>query len=303
MSVSAKMVKDLREQTGVGMMDCKKALAATDGNVQAAVDWLRKKGLSSAAKKSGRVAAQGKVVAVVHGQRGVLLEVNTETDFTAKNDAFVAFAETAATVGLHASVTDVAQLKTLDYPGTGRSVEEELTHHIATIGENMALRRLTSQHVTHGVVVPYIHMGGKMGVLVGMESPSSDVDALMALGKKLAMHVAASAPPWLDRTSVPAETLERERAILREQARASGKPEAIIAKMVEGRLNKFYGESCLLEQPFVMDPDQKVGKVVESGAKELGAAVRVSGFDRFVLGEGIEKREEDFAAEVAKVVG
>ena len=297
------MVKDLRNQTGVGMMDCKKALAETGGDMEAAVDWLRKKGLSSASKKSGRVAAEGKVVAVVEGTRGILLEVNSETDFTAKNEDFVTFAETVAGLGIAAKVTDLEGLKKQEYPGTGRSVQEELTHKIATIGENMNLRRLTLLEVTQGVVVPYVHMGGKIGVLVGLDTPSQDAEALMDLGKKLAMHVAASSPPWLNREAVPADALDRERNILTEQARSSGKPENIIEKMVIGRLSKFYGESCLLEQPFVMDQDQKVNQVVTAKAKELGTEITVRGFARFALGEGLQKKEEDFAAEVAKVVG
>ena len=303
MSVSAKMVKDLRGQTGVGMMDCKKALAETGGDMEAAVDWLRKKGLSTASKKSGRVAAEGKVVAVVDGVQGTLLEVNSETDFTAKNKSFVSFAETATKLAMEAGVTDIENLKNLAYPGTGRSVEGELAYQIATIGENMALRRVAQVKVAQGVVVPYIHMGGKIGVLVGIESPSQDKEALADLGKKLAMHVAASAPPWLNREAVPAESLERERRVLGEQARGSGKPENIIEKMVIGRLNKFYGDSCLLEQPFVMDPEKKVIHIVDGKAKELGEKIQVTGFVRFVLGEGIQKKEEDFASEVAKVVG
>ena len=303
MSVSAKMVKDLRDQTGVGMMDCKRALSETDGDMEAAVDWLRKKGLSSASKKSGRIAAEGKVVALVDAVQGTLLEVNSETDFTAKNADFIAFAETVAALGLASRVTDVEDLKKLDYPGTGRSVEAELTHKIATIGENMNIRRIFQLSVTEGAVVPYIHMGGKIGVLVGLESACQDSTALSELGKKLAMHVAASAPPWLDRDAVSAEALERERNILVDQARSSGKPEAIIEKMVLGRLDKFYGETCLLEQPFVMDPDQKVADIVATKAKELGTKIQVTGFARFVLGEGIQKKEEDFAAEVAKAVG
>ena len=303
MSVSAKMVKDLRDKTGVGMMDCKKALAETGGDIEAAVDWLRKKGLSSASKKAGRVAAEGKVVASVAGGQGVLLEVNSETDFTAKNVDFVAFAENTAKLAVEAGTSDLQALKQLRYPETGRSVEDELTDKVATIGENMSLRRLVRLAVTQGVVVPYIHMGGKIGVLVGLESSSQDMEGLEAFGRKIAMHVAASAPPWLNRAAVPAEAVERERHILAEQARASGKPEKIIEKMVAGRLDKFYAESCLLEQPFVMDPDQKVGAVVEAQAKALGSGVQVSGFARFVLGEGLQKKEEDFAAEVAKVAG
>ncbi|MBF8273724.1 MAG: Elongation factor Ts [Magnetococcales bacterium] len=270
MSVSANLVKELREKTGVGMMDCKKALAETGGDLEAAVDWLRKKGLSSAAKKAGRVAAEGKVVAAASATMGILLEVNSETDFAAKNDKFIAFA-----------------------------VGEELTHQIATIGENMNLRRLASIDVAKGCVASYIHMQGKIGVLVGVEA-DGDAEKLAELGRKLAMHVAASAPPYLDRESVSKEDLQRERSVLSEQARASGKPDNIIEKMVEGRLSKFYAENCLMEQQFIMDPDLKVGKLVEQTAKQLKTQIRIVGFERFVLGDGLQKREDDFACEVAK---
>lgn len=300
MSVSANLVKDLREKTGVGMMDCKKALAETGGDLEAAVDWLRKKGLATAAKKSGRVAAEGKVVAVSNATFGVLLEVNSETDFAAKNEKFVAFAETSVQLALTHKITDSQVLAQHPYPNTGRTVSEELTHLIATIGENLNLRRLACQDVSQGCVANYIHMQGKIGVLVGLES-DGNYEKLMELGRKLAMHVAASAPPYLDRDSVPKEDLERERAVLVEQARASGKPENIIGKMVEGRLSKFYAEGCFLEQPFIMDPDQKVELLVEQAAKQMQARIRVTGFKRFVLGEGLQKREDDFAQDVAFV--
>lgn len=299
MSVSANLVKDLREKTGVGMMDCKKALAETGGDLEAAVDWLRKKGLASAAKKAGRVAAEGKVVAVSDATMGVLLEVNSETDFAAKNEKFIAFAETAAQLALTKKIKEVESLATSPYPDTGRTVSEELTHRIATIGENLSLRRLACQEVSRGCVASYIHMQGKIGVLVGLDS-DGDHEKLMELGRKLAMHVAASAPPYLDRESVSKEDLDRERSILVEQARASGKPDNIIDKMVEGRLSKFYAENCFLEQPFIMDPDQKVGKLVEQTAKQMQTKIRVVGFKRYVLGEGLQKREDDFAEEVAK---
>lgn len=303
MAVTAKMVKELREKTGVGMMDCKKALAESDGDLEAAVDWLRKKGLSSASKKSGRVAAEGKVVTASAGNVGILLEVNSETDFAAKNEKFIAFAQASAQLALENKSSDIEAFKTLPFPGTGRSAAEELTHQITTIGENMNLRRVAMMEVAQGCVASYIHMGGKIGVLVGLESDCSDSAALLELGKKVAMHVAASAPPYLDRNSVPSADLDREKNILSEQARASGKPENIIEKMVMGRINKFYGENCLLEQVFIMDQEQKVGKFVENSAKELGAKVAVTGFCRFVLGEGIQKKEDDFASEVAKQAG
>jgi elongation factor Ts len=303
MAVTAKMVKELREMTGVGMKDCKKALAESDGNLETAVDWLRKKGLASASKKSGRVAAEGKVVTASSGTVGVLLEVNSETDFSAKNEKFIAFATASVNLALSSKCGDIEAFKALPFPGTDRTAAEELTHQITTIGENMNLRRVALLEVSQGTVASYIHMGGKIGVLVGLESDSDNQTALADLGKKIAMHVAASSPPYLDRASVPAADLDREKAVLSDQARASGKPENIIEKMVMGRINKFYGENCLLEQPYVIDPDQKVGKVVEASAKELGAKITVTGFCRFVLGEGIQKREDDFASEVAKQVG
>ncbi|MEO5367200.1 MAG: translation elongation factor Ts [Magnetococcus sp. WYHC-3] len=302
MAVTANMVKELREKTGAGMMDCKKALAETDGNLEAAVDWLRKKGIATAAKKSSRVAADGKVISLGRGQRGVLVEVNAETDFTAKNDSFVQYAQTVGHVALESRVDSLESLAAADYPGTGRSVEGELKHLIATIGENMTLRRMAVLEVSQGVVCSYAHMGGKIGVIVALES-SGNPAALAELGHKLAMHVAAASPAYLDRSSVDGEALNRERAVLSEQARASGKPENIIEKMVEGRLSKYYGEVCLLEQPFVMDPDQTVTKVVAAAVKDLGAPVKVTGFCRFGLGEGIVKEEKNFAEEVAQQLG
>lgn len=303
MAVTAKMVKDLREKTGVGMMDCKKALNETEGDIEAAIDWLRKKGLSSASKKAGRVAAEGKVVTASSGTVGVLMEVNSETDFSAKNEKFIAFAQASVDLALAEKVSDIETFKTLPFPGTDRTAAEELTHQISTIGENMNLRRLERLEISQGVVSSYIHMGGKIGVLVGLESATDKQEELNDLGKKIAMHVAASAPPYLNRQAVPKADLDREKDILSEQARASGKPENIIEKMVMGRINKFYGEFCLMEQPYVMDPDQKVEAVIEAAAKTLGAKVTITGFCRFVLGEGIQKREDDFAAEVAKQVG
>ncbi|MBF0190603.1 MAG: elongation factor Ts [Magnetococcales bacterium] len=302
-AVTANLVKELREKTGAGMMDCKKALTETDGDLEAAVDWLRKKGIASASKKSGRVAAEGKVVVAAAGNHGLLLEVNSETDFAAKNERFMAFATTAVQVGLDARIDSVDLLAGLPYPGTGRSVAEELTALIAGIGENMNLRRVARVDVAQGAVVGYLHMGGKIGTLVSLESAASDLDGLRELGKKVAMHVAASTPFYLNRDQVPESDLERERSVLADQARASGKPESIIDKMVQGRLSKFYADTCLVEQPFVMDPDQSVQAVVDAAAKTLGAPIRVAGFARFLMGEGLQKRDDDFAAEVAKQIG
>ena len=284
MAITAADVKKLRELSGAGMMDCKKALVETDGNIDAAVDHLRKKGLSAASKKAGRVAAEGIVVSVSKGNVGVVLEVNAETDFVSKNDQFVGFANDIAALIIKENPADVSALKELNFDDE-HSVEQALSQLISTIGENMSIRRFARTEV-NGTVASYVHGGGKIGVLIGIEG---DTDAALARG--VAMHVAAANPRFIARTDVDAESVERERAVLSERAIASGKPEAIVDKIVTGQLNKFYSEICLLEQDFVMDSDQKVGKA-------LGKANLVS-MTRFQLGEGIEKKEEDFAAEVA----
>nr|WP_084167818.1 translation elongation factor Ts [Pelobacter seleniigenes] len=298
MSITAAMVSELRKKTGAGMMDCKKALTETAGNMDEAVDFLRKKGLSAAAKKSGRVAAEGAVAAIADGAVGAIVEVNAETDFVAKNDAFQSFVANVSEVILANEVADVEALKALPYPGTERNVGDELTHQIATIGENMSLRRLARVDAGAGVVAAYVHGAGKIGVLVEFKTDSAD-DKLAELGKQIAMHVAAAAPQYLDRNAVPAEVVEKEKEIMRVKALESGKPENIVDKIILGQINKFYGEVCLLEQAFVIDPDQKVGKIVEALGKELGTTITLNSFVRFQLGEGIEKREDDFAAEVA----
>jgi elongation factor Ts len=300
--ITATLVKELREKTGAGMMDCKRALSETAGDVEGAVDWLRKKGLAAAAKKAGRVAAEGLVGTAVAGARGAVIEVNAETDFVARNEAFQGFVRTAAGLALEVG-DDVEALKTAPYPGTGRSLGEELTHMIATVGENMALRRARRLQVKAGAASAYVHNAlapglGKIGVLVTLES-TADGAKLAALGRQIAMHVAAANPQYLDIASVDAAALERERNVLREQARASGKADAIIDKMVEGRLRKFYEEVVLTEQIYVIDGESRVGKVVEAAAKEWGAPVRIAGFVRFALGEGIDRGATDFAAEVA----
>ncbi len=302
--VTASLVKDLREKTGAGMMDCKNALTAAEGDVEGAIDWLRKKGLAAAAKKSGRVASQG-LVGISSGPReGSVVEVNAETDFVARNDGFQAYVRDVAKLALTSSA-DMESLKQMPYP-SGRSVAEELTHLIATIGENMSLRRAAKLSVNHGVVSTYIHNAlapelGRIGVLVALES-TGDQEKLGALGRQIAMHVAAAKPDALRIEEVDGAALARERAILVDQAKASGKPEAIIEKMVDGRLRKYYEEVVLLEQVFVIDGETKVGKVVENAAKDVGAPVTLSGFVRFALGEGIEKPEgDDFATEVAKM--
>ena len=298
MSITAAMVSELRKKTGAGMMDCKKALSETGGNMDDAVDFLRKKGLSAAAKKSGRVAAEGAVAAVSEGSVGAVLEVNAETDFVAKNDAFTAFVDTASSVVVANDVADVEALKELPFPGTGRSVGEELTHQIATIGENMSLRRLVRVDAGEGVVASYVHGAGKIGVLVELKTASTD-SKVEALGKQIAMHIAAAAPQYLNREAVPADVVEKEKEIMRVKAIESGKPENIVEKIIIGQINKYFGEVCLLEQAFVIDPDQKVGKVVEALGKELGTPITLNSYVRYQLGEGIEKKDDDFAAEVA----
>jgi len=297
-SITAAMVSELRKKTGAGMMDCKKALTETGGNMEEAVDFLRKKGLSAAAKKSGRVAAEGSVAAASEGSVGALVEVNAETDFVAKNEAFQAFVNGVKAIVLANDVADVEALKALDYPGSGRTVAEELTHQIATIGENMTLRRLQRVDAGQGVVASYVHGAGKIGVLVELQTEATD-ERVVELGKQIAMHVAAAAPQYLNRDAVPADVVEKEKEIMRVKALDSGKPENIVEKIIMGQINKYFGEVCLLEQAFVIDPDQKVGKIVEALAKELGTEIKLNSFVRFQLGEGIEKREDDFAAEVA----
>jgi len=297
-SITAAMVSELRKKTGAGMMDCKKALTETAGNMDEAVDFLRKKGLSAAAKKSGRVASEGAVAAASKGTVGAMVEVNAETDFVAKNEAFQTFVAAVRDLLLDNDVADVEALKALDYPGTDRTVAEELTHQIATIGENMGIRRLARIDAGQGVVTSYIHGNGKIGVLVELQTESTD-EKVEALCKQLAMHVAAAAPQYLDRDSVPADIVEKEKEIMRVKALASGKPENIVEKIILGQINKYFGEVCLLEQAFVIDPDQKVGKLVAALAKELGTEIKLNSYARFQLGEGIEKKEDDFAAEVA----
>ncbi len=304
--ITAALVKELRDKTGAGMMDCKKALGEAGGDIEAAIDWLRKKGLAAAAKKAGRTAAEGLVGIAVEGGRGAVVEVNAETDFVARNDQFQGYVSTVTRLAL-ATDGDIETLKQAAYPETGRTVADELTQLIATVGENMALRRSDVLVAEPGVVAGYVHNQtaeglGKIGVLVALKS-EGDAEKLGALGKQLAMHVAAANPLALDRSDVDASALDREREVLAEQARASGKPEEIIAKMVEGRLRKFYEENCLVEQTFVIDGETKITKVLENAAKEVGAPVTLTAFRRFQLGEGIEKEESDFAAEVAAARG
>ena len=298
MSITAAMVSELRKKTGAGMMDCKKALTETAGNMDDAVDFLRKKGLSAAAKKSGRAAAEGAISADSTGTVGAIVELNAETDFVAKNEDFQAFVSGIKDVVLATEVADVEALKNVAFPGTGRTVGEELTHQIATIGENMGLRRFARVDAGQGVVTSYIHGAGKIGVLVELQTASTD-EKVAALGKQLAMHVAAAAPQYLNRESVPAEIVDKEKEIMRVKAIDSGKPEKIVDKIILGQINKYFGEVCLLEQAFVIDPDHKVGKLVAALAKELGTEIKLNSYVRYQLGEGLEKKEDDFAAEVA----
>ncbi|HCS71963.1 MAG: translation elongation factor Ts [Alphaproteobacteria bacterium] len=304
--ITAALVKELREQTGAGMMDCKKALAENGGDLDQAVDWLRTKGLSAAAKKSGRVAAEGLVAVAVDGNKGAVVEVNSETDFVSRNEQFQDFVRGVASLAL-AVDGDMDKLLAADYPGAGRTVADQLTHMIATIGENMTIRRCDVMTVGNGVLSTYVHNAmtdgvGKIAVLVGLES-AGDKGKLEAFGKQLAMHVAAAKPQSVSRDELDPEILERERVVLSEQARESGKPEEIIGKMVEGRLRKFYEEVCLLDQTFVIDGETQVSKAVEAAGKDAGGAISINGFKMFVLGEGIEKEVGDFAAEVAAAAG
>ncbi|KKB78044.1 elongation factor Ts [Devosia soli] len=306
MEITAAMVKQLRESTGVGMMDCKKALAETNGDMEAAVDWLRTRGLAKAAKKADRVAAEGLVGVATSGTKAAVVEVNSETDFVARNEQFQNIVGTVAKLALDAD-GDVAKLGEMPFPGTGHSVQAELTEAIAKIGENMNLRRTTTLSVTDGVVESYVHNAvkaglGKIGILVALES-TGDKAALSTLGKQLAMHIAATNPLAIDASELDQDVVARERAIILEQVKESGKPADIAEKMVEGRLRKYYEEVTLLAQTFVIDGETKVADAIKNAEKEVGAPVKLTKFARFALGEGIEKVETDFAAEVAATAG
>jgi elongation factor Ts len=304
--ITTALVKELRERTGAGMMDCKKALAENGADLEAATDWLRKKGLAAAAKKASRAANEGLIGMNLTSTAGALVEVNAETDFVARNESFQELVRRVA--ALAPSVKgDLEALKAARVEATGRTVEEEITQAIAVIGENMNLRRTAYLEVGAGVVAGYLHNQlapglGKLGVLVALES-TGDTGRLAELGKQLAMHIAATNPQAVSTDKVDPTVLDRERAIYADQARASGKPENIIEKMVEGRVRKFYEESVLLEQAFVVDPDQRVKQVVQAAAKELGAPIEIKAFVRLALGEGVQKGSDDFANEVAQLAG
>lgn len=305
MSISAAQVKQLRDMTGAGMMDCKAALAETNGDIEAAVDWLRKKGISKADKKAGRTAAEGLIGVASEGTSAVVVEVNSETDFVARNDAFQDIVRNVAQVAL-ATDGSVDAVAAATYSGSQKSVSDTIKDAIGTIGENMSLRRSAKLSVSNGAVATYVHNAvvenlGKMGVLVAVET-TGDADAARAFGRQVAMHVAATNPLALTAEEVDAGAVAREKDIFAAQARESGKPENIIEKMVEGRMRKFYEEVVLLKQAFVLNPDMTVEQALKAAEKDIGAEARISGFVRFALGEGIEKEESDFAAEVAAAV-
>jgi elongation factor Ts len=303
--ITAASVKELRERTGAGMMDCKKALAENQGDMEASVDWLRAKGLAAAAKKAGRTAAEGLVGVAVQGTRGAVVEVNSETDFVAKNEQFQEFVRNVSTLALDAN-GDAEALKSAAYPGGG-TVEEKLTENIATIGENQSLRRTAVLEVSEGAVVSYVHNSvapgmGKIGVLVALES-AAPAEVLQELGKKLAQHIAAANPLALDAEGLDAGLLERERAIAIEKAKESGKPDNIVEKMVEGSIAKFRKENALESQLIVHDGKTPVADIVAQAGKDAGSPIALKAFERFQLGEGIAKAESDFAAEVAAAAG
>lgn len=306
-TITASMVKDLREKTGAGMMDCKQALSEANGDIEAAIDWLRAKGLSKAAKKSDRVAAEGLIGVAATATKGAVVEVNAETDFVARNEQFQEMVRNITTLVPEVG-DDVAKIQAATYPGKSVTVEEQIKESIATIGENMALRRAALVEVSEGVVAAYVHNKisddlGKIGVLVALES-SGDKDKLMAFGRQIAMHIAAATPLALTPDELDADIIAKERAIYLEQAQASGKPQEIVEKMVEGRLRKeYFQQVVLLQQTFVIDGKASVEQAVKEAEKEIGAPIKVTRFERFALGEGIEKKEDDFAAEVAAAAG
>ncbi|MEM9358768.1 MAG: translation elongation factor Ts [Pseudomonadota bacterium] len=308
-TISASMVKELRTSTGAGMMDCKNALTENNGDMEAAIDWLRKKGLSKAAKKSDRVAAEGLVGVTASGTSGAVVEVNSETDFVARNEQFQDLVAQVAELSTDAG-GDVDKLLAASYPSGGGSVDDVLKETIATIGENMTVRRSATLSVGDGVVSEYVHNAvsgrknlGKIGVLVGLES-AADKDKLSAFGRQLAMHIAAAAPLAMSIDELDGAAIDKERAIYLEQAKESGKPKEIIEKMVEGRLRKeFFQQVVLPQQTFVIDGKATVEQAVKNAEKEIGAPIKIAGFVRFALGEGIEKKEDDFAAEVAAAAG
>jgi len=306
MAITASMVKELRDKTGAGMMDCKNALNENNGDIEAAVDWLRTKGIAKAEKKSSRVAAEGLIGIATSGTKSAIVEVNSETDFVARNEQFQDLVRDVATtaLGTDGSLEAVAAATV---PGGGKSVTDTITTAIGTIGENISLRRSASMEVENGCVATYLHNStgenvGKLGVLVALES-TGDKDALAAIGKQVAMHVAATNPLAATEGDIPADAVERERAIYVEQAKESGKPDNIVEKMVDGRMRKFFQESVLMSQTFVIDGENSVEQALKNAESDVGAPISLVGFIRLVLGEGVEKKEGDFAAEVAAMSG
>ena len=302
--ITAPMVKELRDQTGAGMMDCKAALTETNGDMQAAIDWLRKKGLSKAAKKAGRVAAEGLIGIALAGTKGVVVEVNSETDFVARNDLFQGLVKLIAQVALSAG-TDVEAIKAAKVGSA--TVAEAISETIAKIGENMSLRRAAALSVGKGVVASYVHSSvtdglGKIGVLVGLES-AGKADELSAVGKLIAMHVAASNPQAVDSSGLDPAIVAREKDVLADKAKSQGKPANVIEKIVESGLKTFYKEVCLLDQPYAIEPSKSVAQALKEAEGRVGAPIKVTGFVRYALGEGIDRQESDFAAEVAAAAG
>lgn len=303
-NISASLVKELRDKTGAGMMDCKAALAETDGNLEAAVDWLRKKGLAKAAKKAGRVAAEGLIGVAVAGPKGVVVEVNSETDFVARNDQFQGLVRMIAQVALDVG-TDLDAIAAAKVGET--TIAEAISSAIATIGENMTLRRAAGLSVSQGVVGQYVHSAvseglGKIGVIVALESPGK-ADELTALGRQIAMHVAASNPQAVDEAGVDPAVVAREREVIADKARQQGKPDKVIEKIVESGLKTFYKEVCLLDQPYIHDTGKTVAQALKEAEGKVGGPIKITGFLRYALGEGIERKESDFAAEVAAAAG
>jgi elongation factor Ts len=307
MAITAAQINELRKTTGAGMLDCKKALEEVGGNMEQAVDYLRKKGLAAASKKAGRAATEGMVATALSadGKKGVLVEINSETDFVAKNDKFQDFVKQVADHVLQKDPADMDALLAQAFAGdAAKTVQTLLTEAISVIGENMQIRRFASFSVAgNGMVGSYIHAGGKIGVLVEAAFEGTADERLAACLRDVAMHVAAASPAYLQRSEVPTDVLEREKEIYRDKARQTGKPDNIIEKILEGQVNKFYGDICLVEQAFVKDPDKSVQKYLDETGKALGGAISLKRFTKFVLGEGLEKKESDFAAEVAAAAG
>ena len=306
MALSASTIKELREKSGAGMMDCKKALTETDGNMEEAIDWLRKQGLSAVAKKSGRVAAEGLIGVTINDNSGAMVEINSETDFVARNELFQNFVKTCSTLVL-SSKNDIEALQNLPFPNSDRTVNEELANNIATIGENMNIRRVEFLEVSEGILVSYVHNNvadglGRLGVLVALES-KAEKNNLLETGKQVAMHIAATSPKSLNVEDLDPQIVEREREVLIDQAMASGKPKEIAEKMVQGRMNKFYQEVVLNEQVFVVDGETKIKDLIKKLSSDINHDVKIKGFKILKLGDGIDVGESNFAADVAATAG